>query len=92
MTPELRRVCTASYVPWQFFEDRVPETVEVADVLFVPGVWPKQAPPLRYVALRFSPKQGELFAERPKHLAVVSNRWDLSLPALVRYAVMGCQA
>jgi Transposase DDE domain group 1 len=85
MTPELRRVCTATPVPWQCFEDRVPETVEVADVLFTPGVWPKPAPPLRYVALRFSPKQGELFAEGPKHLAVVSNRWDLSLPALVRW-------
>lgn len=85
LTPELRHVCTAPGVAWTRFEDRLTETVEVAEVVFTPGAWPKAAAPLRYVALRFSPKQGQLFDQGPKHLAVVSNRWELAAPALVRW-------
>jgi len=32
-----------------------------------------------------SPKQGQLFDQGSKHLAVVSNRWELEAPALVRW-------
>lgn len=85
MTQDLRQVGTAPGVPWALFEDRVTETVEVAEVEFTPGTWSKRAPPLRYVALRFCPKQGTLFGEAAKHLAVVSNRWELDAPALVRW-------
>lgn len=85
MTEELRAVCTARGVRWAACEDRVTETVEVAEVEFTPGTWPKRAAPLRYVALRFSPKQGHLFGAGPKHLAVVSNRWELAPAALVRW-------
>lgn len=85
MTTELRRACTDPHVRWQLFEDRVPETVEVAEIIFTPGVWPKRAAPLRYVALRFSAKQGQLFGDGPTYLAVVSNRGDLDASALVRW-------
>ncbi|MBP1774377.1 MAG: transposase, family [candidate division NC10 bacterium] len=66
MSPELRHVCTARGVVWHRFEARVTELVEVAEVEFTPGRWPKTAAPLRYVALRFTPTQGSLFGEPPK--------------------------
>jgi len=85
MSPELRRVCTQPGLAWQVLEERVTETVALAEVEFVPGQWPKTAAPLRYVALRFAARQGQLFAGDPKYLAVVSNRWELTPPALVRW-------
>ncbi len=76
MSPELRAVCVA--VPtehWVELADREREVVHVAEVEFTPGDWPKTARPLRYVGLRITPRQHELFAERgPKYLAVVTNR------------------
>jgi len=76
MSPELRAVCLA--VPpehWVELAVREHEVVHVAEVEFTPGDWPKAAQPLRYVGLRITPLQRELFAERgPKYLAVVSNR------------------
>jgi len=76
MSPELRALCRA--VPpadWGELEVREHEGVHVAEVEFTPGDWPKTAMPLRYVGLRITPLQRELFAERgPKYLAVVTNR------------------
>jgi hypothetical protein len=87
MGPELRAACTA--IPagdWQLLERRTTETASVAEVEFTPGDWPKKAEPLRYVAIRFDPAQGSLFADDgPKYLAVVSNRRDLEPVALVRW-------
>jgi hypothetical protein len=76
MTVELRKVCAG--VPeksWQV-EERVRETVHCAEVEFTPGDWPKQAKPLRYLAVRFTARQGELFGDgqRIKYPAVVTNR------------------
>jgi hypothetical protein len=85
MTPELRRACTQPLTPWELLEDRVTENVEVAEVEFTPGDWPKHAAPLRYVGLRIRPKQGHLFADPAKHLAVVSNRWDPAMADLIRW-------
>jgi Transposase DDE domain group 1 len=85
MTADLRQTGGRQAVPWTILEDRVTETVAVADVEFTPGRWPKHAAPLRYVALRFAAKQGQLFADDPKYLAVVSNRWELSAAELVRW-------
>ena len=87
MSPELRRVCTASSVAWKRFEERATEDVEVADVEFTTGNRPKNADPLRYVALRFTGTQEHLFADgqKTKHLAVVSNRRELSASELVRW-------
>jgi hypothetical protein len=83
----LRKVCQA--VPdelWYRLEQRAREDVHLAEVEFAPGEWPKDAAPLRYVAVRFSPRQGELFEEQgPKYLAVVSNRRELDLATLVRW-------
>ena len=57
------------------------------EVEFTPGDWPKQAQPLRYVALRIRKKQGQLFAlgADTKYLAVVSNRWELPVAQLLRW-------
>jgi len=88
MTAPLHAVCAA--VPaatWTLVEDRPDETVHCAEVEFFPGDWPKLAAPLRYVALRIRKRQGVLFANGAdtKDLAVVSNRWDLEAPALLRW-------
>ncbi|MBM3789205.1 MAG: IS1380 family transposase [Acidobacteria bacterium] len=77
MTTELRKVCAG--VPeksWQLVEERAGETVHCAEVEFTPGDWSKHAQPLRYLAVRFTARQGELFGDgrRIKHLAVVTNR------------------
>ena len=85
MTAELRRACTQPLTPWTLLEDRVTETVEVAEVEFTPGDWPKHAAPLRYVALRIRPKQEPLFGDSTKYLAVVSNRWEVPLADLVHW-------
>lgn len=87
MTSELRDACQRPTVCWQPFEDRPTEYVELAEVAFAPGEWPKSAPALRYAALRFTGRQGRLFADGTdtKYLAVVSNRWDLDGPGLVRW-------
>jgi hypothetical protein len=89
MTKDLAAVCRRVAEPelevgpdvaqWKLLDDsRLHEKVEWAEVEFTPGVWPKHAWPLRYVAVRFSKRQGQLFAsgERFKHLAVVSNRTE----------------
>jgi hypothetical protein len=87
MTQELRDRCVA--VPeaeWLELEQRVSERVEVAEVEFTPGDWPKQAWPLRYVAVRFTPLQAELLEARgPKYLAIVSNRAEVDAGALLRW-------
>lgn len=88
MTEDLRAVCAA--VPeaaWQRFEDRPAETVDCTEVEFTPGDWKKDAPPLRYVALRIRQKQGGLFGtgSATKYLALVSNRWELPPTALLRW-------
>lgn len=78
MTKELQGVC-AGVSSWVLLEDRLRETVEWAEVEFVPGDWPKASKPLRYIALRFTRKQAELFdTVHVKHLAVVTNRWKMT--------------
>jgi hypothetical protein len=88
MTQELHGACAAvSEARWTLFEERPDETVHCAEVEFTPGNWPKQAQPLRYIALRIQKKQGQLFASGAdtKYLAVVSNRWELAAPQLLRW-------
>jgi hypothetical protein len=77
MSQQLRETCEA--VPeqrWQLVEERVHETVWCAEVEFTPGNWSRDANPLRYLALRFRARQGELFGNGSsmKYLAVVTNR------------------
>ena len=87
MTQQLRTCCKK--VPdheWIEFEKRPREQVDIAEIEFAPGNWPKQATPLRYVALRITSLQVDLFnSATPKYLAVVSNRHDLTLTELVRW-------
>jgi hypothetical protein len=88
MTEQLRGVCEQVGEPhWQLVEERVEESVHWADVEFTPGNWPKQAEPLRYVAVRIRKKQGFLFAAGydTKYLAVVSNRRELGGAELLRW-------
>ena len=87
MTKELRKVCQA--VPesqWVLFEKRQSEQVDIAEVEFTPGEWSRQAEPLRYAVVRFTPSQNDLFdAPERKHLAVVSNRRDFTAAQLMRW-------
>ena len=87
MTQELRKVCTDPEVRWETFETRPTEIVEAAEVEFTPGDWPSYAPPMRYVAMRFTAIQGRLFKDGTdvKYLAVVSNRQDLAPADLLRW-------
>lgn len=87
MSKELRAACEAlPESTWQPLEERAWETVHCAEVEFTPGDWPKNAAPLRYVTVRFTGKQ--LTIENTfsvKHLAVVTNRLDLSAKELLRW-------
>ena len=87
LTQELRACCQAAPPEcWVELEQRTSEQVEVAEVEFTPGDWPKTAWPLRYVAVRFTPRQADLFgALGPKYLAIVSNRAGVEAGALVRW-------
>jgi Transposase DDE domain group 1 len=85
MTQALRRECEREHLGWARLEDRRHETVDLAEVEFAPGDWPKTATPLRYIALRIRSAQGTLFENSPKYLAVVSNREDLTPEELVRW-------
>ena len=87
MTEPLRALCKA--VPeaeWTLVEERGDETVMGGEVEFTPGDWPKDAWPLRSLALRIRKTQGRLFAAGydTKHLAVVTNRTG-ELADLVRW-------
>lgn len=88
MTAELRAKCAARRERhWVVVEERAEESVHCAEVEFTPGDWPKDAAPLRYVAVRIRKKQGWLFAAGydTKYLAVVSNRWELGGAELLRW-------
>jgi hypothetical protein len=87
MTKELSAACAA--IPesgWMRIEERAHETVFAAEVEFVSGAWPKDAQPLRYVAVKFVGTQLDLAGSVSiKHLAVVSNRSDLGAAQLLRW-------
>ncbi len=88
MTKQLHACCSSlPEESWIGFEERAHENVYVAEVEFFPGDWPKGSNPLRYVGLRFKPKQLQIVGEpRPtKYLAVVSNRWDMRVEELERW-------
>jgi len=87
MTQELRACCTAvSKRRWARLDTREREEVDVTEVEFTPGDWPRDAWPLRYIALRFTPRQQELLESRGvTYHAVVTNRRDLDATQLVRW-------
>ncbi|MBI2896617.1 MAG: IS1380 family transposase [Deltaproteobacteria bacterium] len=87
MSKELRACCVA--VPaetWTSLDTREREQVDMAEVEFTPGDWPRDAQPLRYIALRFTPLQCELFENRSvSYHAVVTNRDGLDAAEVVRW-------
>ncbi len=87
MSQSLRERC--GKVPdaeWVLLDPRERETVEVAEVEFTPGDWPKESEPLRYIALRITPLQAGIFETvSPKYLAVVSNRAEGTAGEIVRW-------
>ena len=87
MTKELRACCTAvAPERWALLDTREREQVDLAELEFTPGDWPRNAKPLRYIALRFTLRQGELFDKTGiRYHAVVSNRHDLDAAELVRW-------
>jgi hypothetical protein len=87
MTKSLHEVCEAvAEADWALMEERAEETVCCAEVEFTPGDWPKDAWPLRYLAVRMQKKQGRLFAAGydTKYLAVVKSR-DGAVAELLRW-------
>lgn len=88
MSEALRSACEAlPESEWKLLEQRPEETVWCADVEFYPSGVPIRQEARRYVALRIRKNQGQLFAAgyETKYLAVVTNRWELSAPELVRW-------
>ncbi len=75
---------------WQPYGTPHPAEIrECADVPFVPGekTEKKDRQPLRYVAIRIRPTQGELFEDGSavRHFAVLSNRWELKPARLIEW-------
>ncbi len=87
MTQQLRACCTAAPPEqWAPLDTREREQVDLTEVEFTPGDWPREAKPLRYIALRFTPLQRDLFENKGvTYHAVVSNRHDLDAAQLVRW-------
>ena len=87
MGKELRAVCVGQpQDAWQEMENREREQVDLAEVEFTPGTWGKDAEPLRYIALRFTPLQTDLFeGATVRYHAVVSNRTDLTPATLIEW-------
>lgn len=84
MSAQLKKACLAiDSEKWKALEERSLESVHVTEVDWSPADWPKRRAPLRFIGIRFSPKQGSLF-ETPKFLAIVTNRKQ-SAKELVRW-------
>jgi Transposase DDE domain group 1 len=86
MTTKLRGQCAS--VPnanWTMVADRPGEVVSCCEVDFRPNFWSKDAPRLRFIAIRIQSKQLNLDTRQPdtKYFAIVSNRWDLAADKLV---------
>ena len=87
MSQQLRAHCTALEPgQWAPLDTREREQVDLAEVEFAPGDWSRNAKPLRYVALRFTPLQKDMFEScSVRYHAVVSNRYEMGAAELVRW-------
>lgn len=87
MTQELRARCLAvGEESWTRLDTREREDVDLTEVEFTPGDWPRDAWPLRYIALRFTPSQQDLFASKGvRYHALVTNRREIDAADLVRW-------
>lgn len=75
--------------PYQAPGQKVDPSRELAELPYVPDepTESKNQQPLRYIAIRVWPKQGELFADGSavKHFVVASNLWDWEAAKLVQW-------
>jgi hypothetical protein len=93
MSPALREaVAAVPEAQWEAYPYGKPEadvTREYAEVTFVPGEHSehKDTQPLRYIAIRIRPRQGELLHDgtRVKHFAVVTNIGDWKPARLLQW-------
>jgi len=91
MSEALREAIVAvPHEEWKPYGEPHPnETRECAEVPFVPSEKSehKDTQPLRYVAIRITKKQGELFEDgvKVRHFAILSNIWDWSAPRLIQW-------
>jgi hypothetical protein len=83
----IQAVPEAAWAPYG--EPHPAEVRECAEVPFVPGekAEKKDAPPLRYIAIRIRKQQAELFADgsRVRHFAVLSNLWEWKAARLIEW-------
>ena len=93
MSQPLRAAITAlpeeSWTPYKAPGQPVDEQKDWAEVPYVPTEpgEKKDSEPLRYLAIRIRPRQGEMFADgtQVKYFAVVSNRWELEGAKLLQW-------
>ncbi len=87
MSQELRvRCCRVAATQWARLDTREREEVDLTEVEFTPGDWPRDAWPLRYIALRFTPRQPDLFeSQGVRYHALVTNRHELDAAEIVRW-------
>jgi hypothetical protein len=71
---------------WAHLDTRSDSTLHITEVAYTPKGWKTDDPTLRYVGIRMTPIQDELFSEERsiKYLAVVTNR-DIDAAELVRW-------
>ena len=76
MSRPLREACVGlPQTSWKRIESRAHEHVHVAEVDWCPSDWANSRERPRYLAVRYSPRQGSLLEESgPKYLAVVTHR------------------
>ena len=94
MSPQLKAEIAAlppdAWQHWKEGKTRETRVIrEWAEVTYVPGkkTEKKDSKPYRYVAIRISSRQGELFSDgnSVRYFAVVSNRWDMEGQELLEW-------
>ena len=90
MSPQLRgAIESVPEANWEVIEEKGGVRREWAEVDYVPSrkKEKKDAKPFRYVAVRLSRQQGELFGDgvSVRHFAVVSNIWDMGGKVLLEW-------
>jgi hypothetical protein len=76
MSEQLKEACLAvSAKKWTLLESRAHEDVYIAEVSHIPTDWPKDLATVRFIGIRFDPKQRNIFDERTtKYLAIATDR------------------
>jgi hypothetical protein len=88
MAPLKAEILALDENAWQSYRDDDEAVLDCAAVPYYPEEkGPRYREPLRYVAIRVSKKQGELFADGAvaKYFAVATNLWDWEAPRLLAW-------